>query len=144
MFGKPEWFTYRVLGWGIAPRTWQGWVYLFAFLGLLFALVLSPVPEGPKNVLLATLLGLFLADVLAIWVQMGDVHDERRRLHQLIIERNCSLVAVLTVVAVGAYQVAGNREVAGAAFPFDPMLLVILGAMALTKLVSGLYLQQKM
>jgi hypothetical protein len=144
MFGKPEWFTYRVVGWGIAPKTWQGWVYILAFSSLFFAVILSPIPEGPKNVLTAIILGLFLADVLVIWVQMGTYQDERQRLHQLIIERNCSLAAVFTVVAVGGYQIYQNRSMTTVGFPFDPLLLVILGVMALTKLITGLYLRQNM
>jgi hypothetical protein len=28
MIGNPEWFTYRIFGWGVAPKTWQGWVYV--------------------------------------------------------------------------------------------------------------------
>ena len=27
MFGKPQWFRPKVIGWGITPATWQGWGY---------------------------------------------------------------------------------------------------------------------
>jgi len=27
MFGKPQWFRDKKLGWGLTPITWQGWVY---------------------------------------------------------------------------------------------------------------------
>lgn len=27
MFGKPEWFRPKRLGWGLVPITWQGWAY---------------------------------------------------------------------------------------------------------------------
>jgi hypothetical protein len=27
MFGKPEWFAKKKLGWGLKPKRWQGWVY---------------------------------------------------------------------------------------------------------------------
>ena len=27
MFGKPQWFREKNLGWGLVPITWQGWVY---------------------------------------------------------------------------------------------------------------------
>lgn len=144
MFGKPEWFTYRLAGWGIAPKTWQGWVYVGTFLICLFALVILPIPQGLKNVLMVTLMGLFFVDALVIWAQMGKHQDERQRLHQLIIERNCSLVAVLALVAAGFYQAYQNRNLAATVFPFDPFLLVVLGAMAITKLISTLYLRWRM
>ena len=35
MIGKPEWFTYRIFGWGLRPRTWQGWAYILAALLLI-------------------------------------------------------------------------------------------------------------
>jgi hypothetical protein len=27
MFGKPEWFRPKRIGWGLVPITWQGWAY---------------------------------------------------------------------------------------------------------------------
>jgi hypothetical protein len=33
MFGQPHWFRLRSLGIGLAPRTWQGWLYSAAWLG---------------------------------------------------------------------------------------------------------------
>lgn len=27
MFGKPEWFRDKKVGWGLVPVRWQGWVY---------------------------------------------------------------------------------------------------------------------
>jgi hypothetical protein len=27
MFGKPQWFRPKAIGWGLTPVTWQGWGY---------------------------------------------------------------------------------------------------------------------
>lgn len=27
MFGKPQWFRDKKIGWGLVPITWQGWAY---------------------------------------------------------------------------------------------------------------------
>lgn len=27
MFGKPQWFRPKVIGWGLTPASWQGWGY---------------------------------------------------------------------------------------------------------------------
>ncbi len=37
MFGKPEWFRPKKLGWGIVPAVWQGWVYAIVWA---FAIIL--------------------------------------------------------------------------------------------------------
>jgi len=31
MFGKPEWFRDKKIGWGLIPVTWQGWAYTAAW-----------------------------------------------------------------------------------------------------------------
>ena len=33
MFGKPQWFRPKVVGWGLVPITWQGWLYTAAWSG---------------------------------------------------------------------------------------------------------------
>ena len=38
MFGKPEWFVPKKIGWGLTPVTWQGWV----FTGVVAALIAVP------------------------------------------------------------------------------------------------------
>lgn len=35
MFGKPEWFKERQLGWGLTPIAWQGWVYVVLWLAII-------------------------------------------------------------------------------------------------------------
>lgn len=27
MFGKPQWFRKKTVGWGLVPTCWQGWLY---------------------------------------------------------------------------------------------------------------------
>ena len=31
MFGKPQWFRPKTVGWGLTPITWQGWCYTLAW-----------------------------------------------------------------------------------------------------------------
>ena len=35
MFGKPQWFREKKLGWGLTPVTWQGWVYALVWAAVL-------------------------------------------------------------------------------------------------------------
>ncbi len=144
MLGRPEWFTYRTAGWGLAPRTWQGWVYILCFIAAWVLISLAPLREDVRNALSFTIVGLLVIDVISIWAAMGRHHDERERLHQLIIERNCSVAAVFAVVAAMVYQTWRSAPTAGDSIPFDPMLIGILGVMAVTKLVSSIWLRTRM
>lgn len=144
MLGRPEWFTYRLAGWGLAPRTWQGWVYIVGFMALWGVIRLLPLAEGTRDALSFTVVGLLVMDVISIWAKMGKHHDERERMHQLIIERNCSVAAVFAVLAAMVYQTWRSAPTAGDSIPFDPELLAILGVMAITKLVSTIWLRARM
>ena len=37
MFGCPEWFREKRIGWGLTPVTWQGWLYTLVWCGLIAA-----------------------------------------------------------------------------------------------------------
>ena len=86
MIGKPEWFTYRFAGWGLQPRTWQGWVYVAGFAAGFVLISFLPVPEHVREWCIWILAGLALLDVLDLMIRMGAHHDERERFHQLIVE----------------------------------------------------------
>jgi hypothetical protein len=144
MFGKPEWFTYRFAGWGIGAKTWQGWVYIAAWAILFSATAALPLPGPARNALLGTLSGVALLDVVIIWSRLGEVHDERQRLHQLVIERNCSISAVVSLVGAMAWQTLLPGGTPRWGLPFDPVLLVVLCIMALTKLLSTLYVRKRL
>lgn len=54
MFGKPEWFKPKTIGWGLHPVTWQGWGYTAAWCGVLvvpFLVLLSWHPQPPVEAL---------------------------------------------------------------------------------------------
>ncbi|MBW8883700.1 MAG: hypothetical protein JF612_02755 [Planctomycetia bacterium] len=33
MFGKPQWFRAKTVGWGLVPIRWQGWIYAACWVG---------------------------------------------------------------------------------------------------------------
>ncbi|MGH8156988.1 MAG: hypothetical protein ACREPQ_02620 [Rhodanobacter sp.] len=62
------WFGPKRWGWGIAPRTWQGWVTTVVYIALMVALprVVSPRTEHPEFMgAIVTLTVVFLA--ICIW-----------------------------------------------------------------------------
>lgn len=57
MFGKPEWFKPKAIGWGLAPTTWQGWTYTIVWsvvLAVPFLWLLSR-QQGPEALTWLTL-----------------------------------------------------------------------------------------
>ena len=44
MFGKPQWFRAKKIGWGLVPIRWQGWIYAISWsagIALPFMLLLA-------------------------------------------------------------------------------------------------------
>jgi len=141
MIGKPEWFTYRIFGWGIRPKTKEGWFYLLIALIIGIGISFLPIPNNYKMIAVFAFVGLILIDVLHIMMQMTKHHDERENMHQLIIERNCSFAAIVALAAVAIYQSIKN---AGQAMPFDISIAIVLGVMLAVKIGSTIYVKVKM
>lgn len=133
MIAKKEWFKPRILGWGLRPVMWQGWVYIaIAILFVLVALNL-PVEERVKLPLLAVVAVVFIIDTLIVMVQMYKNLDERERKHQTIIEANASYVGIVALLVVALYEwIVVKRLNTG--------LFVVLGAMVLAKTATTFYL----
>ena len=146
MIGKSEWFKYRIFGWGVAPKTWQGWVYLAAAAALLAFATAITYNNALKPWIFGIIVALFLADVLHIMSQLHKTSDERENMHQLIIERNCSFAAIVALLGVAIYQSYSHRVVLQlyGTFPFDISILIVLGAMFITKIASTIYVHWRM
>ena len=110
LIGKPEWFTYRIFGWGVAPKTWQGWVYLAVAAALIGGTLAATRDNALGPRLFGGLMALLLLDVLHIMTQLPMHHDERENHHQLVIERNCSFAAIIALAAVALYQTYSRRS----------------------------------
>lgn len=141
MIGKPEWFTYRIFGWGVRPKTWEGWVYLLAAVFIAVGLAFLPIPLEYKTIAMFAFVGILVLDVIVIMTQLDKHHDERERMHQLIIERNCSFAAIVALAVIAAYQAAQN---VGKIMPVDVSILIVLAVMVVVKIVSTIYVKTKM
>lgn len=135
MFGKPEWFGRRKYGgWGIVPKTWQGWVYICVAVAVF--IVLQSLPFWTENVRMGIAIGwavLLSFDVIHVMVRING--DEREYKIEAISERNASwsMVAVLTMgIAFQAARsaVTGKQEM-------DWFLLAALFAGVIAKAISN-------
>lgn len=141
MIGKPEWFQRRKYGgWGVFPKTRQGWVYLAVLLAGFALIQAIPLPgEWTKTVLMALWAGLFCLDLIHIMVAMP--RDERDRLHEAIAERN-ALWVMVAALAVGFAYRAAQSATAGQVY-VDPVIVAALVAGLVAKAASNLYLDRK-
>lgn len=145
MIGKPEWFKYRVFGWGVAPKTWQGYVYV-AVIALLFGLTYSiGINDAIRPWIVGAIFTITILDVMHIMINLPKVSDERENYHQLIVERNCSFAAIAALIGVMLFQTYQNRAALNTmAIPFDYSILVVLGAMFIAKVASVAYVRFRM
>lgn len=148
MIGKPEWFKYRVFGWGIAPKTWQGWAYVAAMAAIVAGVTAMGITDALKGWIVGVIIGLFVLDALHIMLLLPKFQDERENHHQLLIERNCSFAAIAALICVALYQTYQHRALfqtgVSTAIPFDWSIAVVLGVMLVAKVASTAYVKWKM
>lgn len=145
MIGKPQWFTYRIFGWGINPKTWQGWAYILISMLITGMITVAPVSDNLKMWIFGIFIGAIFLDVLHIMLQLQKYHDERENLHQLMIERNVSFAAVCAIIGVMLFQTYQNREILDTGqVPFDLSLGIVLGIMVAVKGLSSIYVRLRL
>ena len=143
MIGKPEWFKYRVVAWGFRPKTWQGWAYIMGVIALFPIIEVFSIDETKKVWLFGTLLTAVIIDLLHIITQLSKSHDQKEILEELIIERNVSFVAGISIVAIIIYQTYQHGALISK-IPFDISLGIVIGAMLVTKIISRAHVSEDM
>ncbi len=141
MIGKPEWFQRRkYTGWGIVPKTWQGYVYL-AVIIVPFILFQALPYWSARTRTIAMIVWAVIFGIDAIDIMIRMKRDERERMHEAIAERN-ALWFVIIVLAIGiAYDAASNA--AQSIMDVNPfMAAAVIGALVI-KIATNLYLEHK-
>lgn len=146
MIGKPEWFKYRIFGWGIAPKTWQGWTYIGVWMLIIIIATITTAQSSIYGWVIGILLSILIIDTLHIMTKLSKVSDERENYHQLIIERNCSFAAITSLALLAIYQAYTNKNfvTTNNFLPFDVSIAIVLGVMLLTKVGSTIYVKTRM
>jgi hypothetical protein len=144
MIGKPAWFQRRKYGgWGLSPKTWQGWMYIFVFLTpLIIVNSLSLFTSEIRSAFSIVWVGLLILDVVHIMANLNN--DEREYKIEAISERN-SAWAMVFVLGVGIiYQSFKGSFILSDEFGgVDPFLLITLAIGVLAKAVSNIYYSKK-
>ena len=141
MIGKAAWFQRRKYsGWGLTPKTWQGWAY--AFLIAVPIAVFQALPYWSTEVRIAATgvwVAIIMLDVIHIMANMNN--DEREYKIEAISERNSAWVMVVAIAAGIAYQAFNSTTGKGA--EIDPFLFIALGAGVVAKAISNIYYSRK-
>ncbi|MFA4982917.1 MAG: hypothetical protein WC588_01745 [Candidatus Micrarchaeia archaeon] len=126
VFGKPEWFAQRKYsGWGLTPKTREGWLYIVAIVVPFIVFQSLPIWDAQVRAYASFAWAAFVAfDVFDMMLRMKK--DERETLHEAIAERNAAWVMVVAIAIGLVYQAAssaisGNPQV-------DPILVAVLFA----------------
>lgn len=141
MFAKTQWFQKRKYGgWGLTPKTWQGWVYVLGFVAVMAIIQsLGFINEEVKKIVSGLVIGLFILDILRIMFQLKK--DELEVQFEAIAERNASWAMVVVLTAGILYQVliSATKDI----YAVDPFLIMALVIGVLAKGLSYLILERK-
>ena len=141
MIGKPHWFKRRKYGgWGVFPKTWQGWVYIGVIIAPFFLIQYLPFGgDNMRTVLLFIWAAVLCIDFVHIFMSMPK--DEREVIHEAFAERNAVWAMVAILAAGVAYQLASGA-VANKIY-VDPVIIVALVGGVLAKAATNIYLDRK-
>jgi hypothetical protein len=141
MLGKPKWFQRRkYAGWGLFPRTWEGWVYIAVAIAVGALIQYLPFGnEQTKTILTMVFVAGVALDVIHIMAHLPM--DERERIHEAIAERN-ALWAILAALCAGiGWQTA--TSVLTNSVQIDPVLIAALIIGVIAKAITNIYLDKK-
>lgn len=141
MINKAAWFQSRKYGgWGLSPKTWQGWIYILVAI-IPFG-ILQYIPFETAEGRLAAMIvwaAVLLLDAIHIMTHLD--RDEREYKIEAISERNSAWAMVLTVVIGAAYQSLNSLGAETA--NVDPFLIAVLVVGVLVKAISNIYYSRK-
>jgi hypothetical protein len=141
MIGKPEWFERRKYsGWGITPKTWQGWTYIALVMIPFVIFQALPYWDTRTRIIVTCIWIMFiLVDVTHIMITLK--RDEREYKIEAIAERNAAWAMLGAIVLGLMYQLltSGLDQQPHV----DPFLAAALIAGVLAKGISNFVLERK-
>lgn len=141
MLGKAEWFGRRKYsGWGLTPKTWQGWVYIVVVIGPL-VLINSMVNLSQEVRFGATIAWIAFIVLDGIDMMMHLKKDERETMHEAKAERNAAWFMVV-ILAIGlVYDL--TTHALQQEFYVNPFIATALFGAIVIKAATNLYLEKK-
>ncbi|MDD4662048.1 MAG: hypothetical protein PHG24_02080 [Candidatus Pacebacteria bacterium] len=136
MLGKSRWFKRRKYGgWGLVPKTWQGWVYILIFIVPLILLeTFQLLDVTSRTTIEIVVLAIFILDLIEMMIMFKK--DERDNIHEALAERNALWGMVVVLLLGFTYKLIFFNE-------FDWWILGTLLIGVVIKSISNFYLEKK-
>ena len=93
MFGKPEWFQKKSVGWGLRPLVWKGWLYAMLWAGV----ICIPFIALLANVKIVEAL---IWVVVMIFALLWDVQHVMREIDAPVVAEEATVIEIAEVEAV--------------------------------------------
>jgi divalent metal cation (Fe/Co/Zn/Cd) transporter len=140
MLAKTEWFNSRKFGgWGLTPKSWQGWVYMLVLTAPMALIPYLPIEQRWKTPLMLGWGAVVVIDIMGIMYRIKK--DEREMIHEAIAERN-AMWFMVTVLGIGvAYQ--AMMSVTTGTNQVDPVIIIALAGATIVKAISHWWLRDK-
>ena len=105
MIAQKDWFERRKYGgWGVSPKTWQGWVYIASVLIPFIIFQALPYWNMQARMVITSLWMIFLfIDIVPVMI--GLKRDEREYRIEAIAERNAAWLMSFVLVIGVFYEV---------------------------------------
>jgi hypothetical protein len=141
MIGKAEWFKRRKYGgWGISPKTWQGWLYVLIV--LVPFMIFQALPfwtDQTRFAVTAFWIAFLLLDVGHIMITLN--RDERETKIEALAERNAAWFMSIALTIGIVYQIITSAL--GENLYVNWFMVVALFGGALIKSASNIVLERR-
>jgi hypothetical protein len=141
MIGKAEWFQRRKYGgWGISPKTWQGWVYIgLILIPFIFFQAMSFWSTQTRLIVTGIWIAFLIVDVTHIMLTLN--RDEGEYKIEAIAERNAGWFMALVLVIGIVYQIINSAL--NQTIEVNWFMVVALFGGAIVKTISNISLERK-
>jgi hypothetical protein len=141
MIAKKEWFGRRKYGgWGVSPKTWQGWTYIALI--LIPFMIFQAIPtwsQQTRMIITVLWIGFLFIDIVPVMINLKK--DEREFKIEAISERNAAWFMSLVLTIGIFYEIinsALNERIAVNIF-----LVIALFGGAIVKTISNIVCERK-
>lgn len=141
MIGKAEWFKRRKYGgWGLTPKTWQGWVYVaVSMIPLISFHIFQLWDTKTRAIVTIVWIAIIVVDSIEMMIKLKK--DEREIIHEALAERN-ALWGMMAVLIIGLLYQVIISAIRGI-IQIDWWILGALFVGIIIKSISNLYLDRK-
>lgn len=141
MFGKSKWFERRKYGgWGLTPKTWQGWAYVSVFILSLVAIQLVGSLDTKGRITVTVIWAtILIIDTFDMMVRLKK--DEREHIHEALSERNASWFMMMILLVGFLYYFVSN--ILDGSLYVEPFITLALFGGMIIKSVTNLYLERE-